>query len=97
MIGRDLIKELNSLLEEYMIPRRDMNDEFIWKVTSTGEFSVKSAYKLMFDKTLEPNDWGNVSFNHLVPKINIFWWTTIHGKILTIDNLMKMGFQIPNR
>ena len=72
MIGRDLIKELNSLLEEYRILGRDMNDEFIWKATSVGEFLVKSAYKLIFDKTLEPNDWGNVWFNHLISKINIF-------------------------
>ena len=75
----------------------DRNDEFIWKATLDGEFLVKSAYKIMFDKSLEPNDWGNVWFNHLILKINIFWWTTIHGKIITIDNLMKRGFQIPNR
>lgn len=97
MVGRELVDELNSMLEEYKILGRDQNDEFIWKVTSTGEFSVKSIYKLMLRKTFEPNDWGKVWFNHLIPKINICWWTTIHGKILTIDNLMKQGFQLPNR
>ena len=60
----------------------------------TGEFSVKSSYKLMFEKNVEPNDWVNVWFNHLSLKINIFWWTTIHGKIITIENLIKRGFQI---
>ena len=92
MIGRDWIEELNYLLEEYRIPERDKNDEFIWKATLAAEFLVKSTYKLMLEKNLEPNDWGNVWFNHLIPKINIFWWTTIHGKILTITNLIKWGF-----
>ena len=59
-----------------------------------GEFSVKFAYKLMFEKFFESNDWGNVWFNHLSLNINIFRWTTIHGKIITIDNLIKRGFQI---
>ena len=97
MIGRDWIRELNYLLEEYRILERDKNDEFIWKATLAVEFSVKSTYKLMFEKNLEPNDWGNVWFNHLILKNNIFWWTTIHGKIVTIDNLIKRGFQISNR
>lgn len=34
--------------------------------------------------------------HQLIPKINFFWWTSIHGKILTIDNLVKRGFQFPN-
>ena len=97
LIGSDLTDELNSFLEEYRILGRDRTDEFIWKATSAGEFLVKYVYELMFDKSLEPNEWGNVCFNHLIPKINIFWWTTIHGKILTIDNLWKRGFQIHNR
>ena len=72
MIVRDWIEELNYLLEEYRILERDNNDEFIWKATSAGKFSVKSTHKLMFEKNLEPNDWGNVWFNHLILKINIF-------------------------
>ena len=84
MVGRELINELNYLLEEYKISGRDKTDEFIWKVTLVREFSYKSTYKLMVDKTLEPTNWGNVWFNHLIQKINIFWWTTIHGKIITI-------------
>lgn len=58
--GGELIKELNGLLEGYRIPRAVHNDTFIWKATSTGEFSTRFAYKLMFDKALEPNYWGNI-------------------------------------
>ena len=72
MVGGELIEEINSMLEENRIPGRDQNDEFIWKVTSTEEFLVTFAYKFMLDKILEPNHWGNVWFDHLIPKINIF-------------------------
>ena len=78
--GGELIKELNGLFERYRISRADQNDTFIWKATSTRDLSFKSSYKLMFDKALEPNYWGNIWFNHLIPKINIFWWTNIYGK-----------------
>ena len=44
MVGGELIEEINSMLEEYKILGRDQNDEFIWKATSTREFSIKYAY-----------------------------------------------------
>lgn len=33
----------------------------------------------------------------LTLKVNYFWWVASHGKILTIDNLVRRGFQLVNR
>lgn len=33
----------------------------------------------------------------LTPKINIFYWLALQNKILTHDNLMKRGHEMPNR
>ena len=72
LIGSDLTDELNSFREEHWILGSDRTNEFIWRAISAGEFSVKYVYKIMFDKSLKPNEWGNVCLNHLIPKINIF-------------------------
>ena len=36
MVGVDLIKEMNALLEGYIILGRDYNDEFMWKPNLRG-------------------------------------------------------------
>ena len=50
----------------------------------------------MFSKDPCPTLWSKVWITNLIPKINFFWWTTQHGKILTLDNLKRRGFYITN-
>ncbi|XP_062006018.1 uncharacterized protein LOC133723218 [Rosa rugosa] len=62
----------------------DLPDKLIWGSTSSGIFSVKSAYKLLCD------DQGYQSYGWLrnwslpiPPKLKIFLWSFVSGKLLT--------------
>ena len=68
-----------------------------WDLTLNGNFTIKSAYTLMFSKEQCPTTWSKVWISNLLPKINFFWWMVQHGKFLTIDNMKKKGFYIINR
>lgn len=57
---------------------------------------MKFAYHLLLKFDGDEYCWKKVWNPQLIPKINFFWWASIHGKILTIDNLFKRGFQFPN-
>lgn len=41
--------------------------------------------------------WGLVWSSKLIPRINMFLWLTMQEKILTINNLWKIGFYMPNK
>ena len=84
-----LIKELEELIKEQRLPLLPQEDFMAWDLTSNGNFTVKSAYTLLFNKELCPTTWSKVWISNLIPKINFFWWTVQHGIFLTIDNLKK--------
>ena len=45
----------------------------------------------------DPVIWKNIWECKTLPKLDLFSWTLMHGKILTGDNLMKRGFAGPFR
>lgn len=69
-------------------------DELIWRFSSTGKFFI--AYADCCDDSPIPW-WSKVWMKHLIRDINMFFWLLFLNKILTIDNLCKRGFFIPNR
>ena len=42
----------------------------------------------------DPVSWRNLCEVSTLPKIDIFSWTVLHGKILTGDNLQKRGIEV---
>ena len=87
-----LLKELEVLLGAQRPPILIQEDTRVWDLTPIGNFTVKSAYKHLFSKVLCPPLWSKVWISNLLPKINFFWWTVQHGKILTLDNLKGRVF-----
>ena len=71
-----------------MVNLTDEPDRFVWKLTTTGLFSVKSMYEdLMNDHTpyLRKYLW-----KLKIPlKIKIFMWFLSNKVLLTKDNLVK--------
>lgn len=65
--------------------------------SSEGNFSVASAFSLNDYFMGPPPFWAFVWSSRLIPKINIFFCLFYQNKILTIDNLIKRGFVMPNR
>lgn len=92
-----LVGELQSLLEKVRIPYSTHSDKFVWAMNLSGSFSVKSAYNLLFAHVNDCHCRREVWNSQLIPKINFFWWTALHGKILTIDNLKRRGFLLANQ
>lgn len=77
----------------------EREDEWVWKGSSYGCFSIKHAYNELVKHLIDNRDyhWDKVWIKNMVPKINSFWWVASHGRILTIDNLDRRGFQLVNR
>lgn len=92
-----LAEELQSLLKGIRIPYFTHTDKLVWTANPSGSFSVKSAYNLLVASFNDCYSWKEVWNSQLIPKINFFWWTTLHGKILTIDNLKRRGFTLANK
>ncbi|CAL1392725.1 unnamed protein product [Linum trigynum] len=71
-----------------------------WLPSPTAGFSVHSAYDhLAAERYLGISEFpSKVIWLSIIPsKICIFLWLVFHKRILTIDNLKKKGFYIPNR
>ncbi|KAL4189211.1 hypothetical protein AMTRI_Chr08g205860 [Amborella trichopoda] len=72
-------------------------DSMIWTPSPSGRFSVKSFYRVIAEGN-ELSDISSKAWDSIAPpRAQFFLWLATLGKPLTIDNLQKRGFQIPNR
>lgn len=59
-----------------------------------GDYSVKSGYATLHQ--LENHDWEHWREAwkiEILPKIKVFMWPLLKGKIITVDNLNKKGYE----
>jgi hypothetical protein len=70
----------------------DEQDKFVWKLTTSGSFTVKSMYEdLMNDQTPYPRKY---LWKLKIPlKIKIFMWFLSNKVLLTKDNLAKRNWK----
>ena len=73
---------------------QEENDRLVWKGEKNGLYSVRVNTALLecSDGRIAP--WKLVWNNILLPKISLFAWEVWWGKILTMEQLKKMGFQL---
>ncbi|CAN1748096.1 hypothetical protein LINPERHAP1_LOCUS3303 [Linum perenne] len=72
----------------------------IWSLEESGVFSVRSlAKELILRKFQGCNSFPSemVWVRHVPTKVAGFVWQVAHGKVSTIDNLIRKGMMIPNR
>ena len=71
------------------------NDNHVWRFSSNGLFSSKSAYRAFFigAETFEP--WKRVWKSWAAPKCKVFIWLAINNKCWTADRLQKRGLDYP--
>jgi hypothetical protein len=64
-----------------------------------GYYVHKGYTTLLCQLMLPPKSryWTNIWHLDGIPKINIFYWTLAHGKIITGENLCKRGIHSPTR
>lgn len=68
-----------------------IEDQRMWN-RSPGGYTVKKGYNFLLEShTLPPPAliWNRIWSVDSLPKINVFSWMLIHGKILTVNNLQK--------
>ena len=67
-----LVKDLEDLMEAQRLPILIQEDKVVWNITPNGQFTVKLAYNLLFNKDHSPESWHKVWISNLQPKINFF-------------------------
>ena len=91
----NLVGNLLHVLRGYRLTLED--GSIFWKDGRNGQFGVKEVYSLL----VNPNDTAflkNCIWVDRVPtKVAFFAWEGTCGKVLTLDRLQKIGWQLPNR
>jgi zinc-binding in reverse transcriptase len=71
-------------------------DEVLWTWNLTGSFKVKSAYQFITSTPHVLDDIQKTWEIKAPPRVQVFLWLVLRNKILTIDNLARRGWTLPN-
>eukprot|EP00253_Pinus_taeda_P034761 PITA_34761 len=89
---------LEALLEDATPVNRKMKDSWGWG--RSGIYTIVVAYNSLLpnrNNSKSPDFWKKVWEPLALPKVNFFFWTLVHNKLLTGDNLMKKSITGPHR
>ena len=79
------------------IPREGGCDRLCWDLNGSRKFDTQSFYHKIHNVASSTFPWKGI-WKVKVPKVVAFFmWTTVHGQILTLDNLMLRGRPLANR
>eukprot|EP00253_Pinus_taeda_P005179 PITA_05179 len=90
--------QLENLLEDATPDNRLKKDRWGWG--KSGIYTSAEGYKSLQGKRIShhtPAFWKQIWEPLALPKINFFFWTLVHNKLLTGDNLTKRKFEGPHR
>eukprot|EP00253_Pinus_taeda_P024453 PITA_24453 len=100
-IPEQFIEQLNLLKDEIAdFAPVHMEEEDSWGWGQTGVYSAKQGYLHMQgnkDSVHPEGVWKQIWECFSIPKINFFFWTLFHNKILTGENLCKRNIAGPHR
>ena len=92
------IKALGEELNNRYVRIKDGAGRIRWGYSQKGMFSIKEAYNIKIrGQTEEDENWGKVWASNPWPKVAIFCWLVVRGRILTGENLWHRGIQGPSR
>ena len=61
-----------------------------WGYTDRGSFSIKEAYNIRLGNQVEDDGtWKKIWTSNLWPKVALFVWLVVRGRILTSENLRR--------
>ena len=59
-----------------------------WVYMDRGSFSIKEAYDIRLGNQMEADEtWKNIWTSNQWPKVVLFVWLVVRGRILTSENL----------
>ncbi|KAK9993930.1 hypothetical protein SO802_023633 [Lithocarpus litseifolius] len=79
------------------IPRGIGCDSSHWCLNGNGKFDIRSNYNKIWGASIPCFLWKGIWKVKVPRRVAFFMWTTIHGQILTLDNLMLWGLTLVNR
>jgi ribonuclease HI/exonuclease III len=92
------LSTLEDMLEDAAPVNRTMKDSWGWG--QTGVYTMAEGYRNLQasrNNSQTPAFWKSVWEPLAVPKVNFFFWTLVHNKLLTGDNLEKRNIAGPHR
>ena len=86
-------------LQKKKIDRRNRSDQLRWGYGNYGNFNIKEASGLERGDYNTPAEkkWSRLWNLGLWPKITLFIWLLMKGRILTWDNLRRRGMTEPSK
>ena len=102
----DLFTELDaSIITSILLSNRNISDKQIWRDSSIGMFTVKSAYiyarkvlgKEICSLDLRKPQWRICWTAKTIPRVKFFVWRLIHEIIPTGFILQKRGLEVDNK
>ena len=82
------LKALEEDLNTHVIKVKEGVDRLKWGYSQRGMFSIKEAYNIKMRGQAEDDDiWAKVWTSNPWPKVAIFCWLVVRGRILTGENL----------
>ena len=73
----------------------EVEDIHIWKFTTSGVYSTKSAYEALFTGAIQFDSWERIWKSWAPGKCKFFMWTVAHNRCWTADRLAKRGLNHP--
>jgi hypothetical protein len=75
----------------------DVEDRHIWRFSSDGQYSAKTAYKGFFVGTISFEPWERIWKTWAPSKCRFFVWLVAHNRCWTADRLARRGLPHPER
>jgi len=79
-----------------MNPHPGEVDSMAWTPSRRNGFEGKSYYSMLKSGDHSSFPWKSIWKVKAPPRIAFFLWATTLGRILTVDNLRRWGFQLVN-
>jgi len=73
----------------------EVDDTHIWRFSTSGVYSTKSAYEALFIGATEFGSWERIWKSWVPGKCKFFMWTVAHNQCWTADRLAKRGLKHP--
>ena len=91
----EMLSELSRLaiLLDDVVLREGQPDTIAWRFTSSHEYSARSAYLLQFEGAIQMKGYNLIWKAWAPGKCRFFLWTSMLGKILTADVLLRRGWE----
>ena len=69
---------------------------FVWQLSCSGIFDVRSFYNYLLKAPSISFPWQSIWCIKVPKRVSFFLWTAARGGILTIDNLVKKNLPLVN-